>query len=84
MELSDFWGLAGAPLVIALIEGVKRSVPEIPDRLLPALALLFGVAINLYLATLLDQEFAVAAFVGLVTGLSAMGLFSGVKKTAGH
>lgn len=74
-------GIAGAPLVIALVQLVRVTEPDLPGRYLPALTLLLAVLLNLFLAALVGTPPALAILVGLVTGLTASGLYS--QATAG-
>lgn len=74
-------GIAGAPLVIALVQLVRVTEPELPSRYVPALTLLLALLFNLFLATLVGTPLALALLVGLVTGLTASGLYS--QATAG-
>ncbi len=82
-------GLAGAPLVAALTELVKRSWPELEARWWPLVAVLWGLALNIgwaaveLYARMTEQSpvvvYAVALILGLMAGLSASGLYSGNK-----
>ncbi len=74
-------GIAGAPLVIALVQLVRVTEPGLPSRYVPALTLLLAVLLNLFLATLVGTPLTLALIVGLVTGLTASGLYS--QATAG-
>ena len=74
-------GIAGAPLVIALVQLVRVTEPDLPGRYLPALTLLLAMLLNLFLATLVGTPIPLALLVGLVTGLTASGLYS--QATAG-
>lgn len=77
MDLKEFAGLAGAPLVVALTALIKTAWPELPDRWWPILSVVWGIALNEALAYLLGTRYDVAALVGVVTGLAASGLYSG-------
>lgn len=79
MELNQFVGLAGAPLVQALVELVKRTAPSLKSRWYPALSVLFGVVLNLALASILVTDLKAASFIGVLTGLLSSGLFAAGK-----
>ena len=73
MDLKDFAGLAGVPIVIALVEACKRWVQD--ERWWPPLAIVWGVVLNLALAYILHTEYPTAVVVGVVTGLAGAGLY---------
>jgi thiamine transporter ThiT len=72
---------------LALITGVVISLVEVaktlglPSRFAPLLSVLLGVGSLLLLAFF--QPATEVIFTGLVIGLSACGLYSGVKSLAG-
>ena len=76
MDYRSFVGLAGAPLILALVQLVKRTWPELSPRYEPALVLGLAVALNLALAWQLRTDLGLAVLVGIVTGLSASGLYT--------
>jgi len=77
MEFSVY-GIGIIPVIIALVELFKRA--GVPNRWLPLLALALGIVAGfVYLA---PGDPAKSVLVGIVMGLSAVGLFSGVKNTA--
>ena len=77
--MEDLIGLAGVPLIVALVEAVKRVWPDLESRWYPLVALAWGEALNLGLAALLGQDWGRAALLGLVAALAASGLYSGGK-----
>lgn len=80
MELSDFAGFIGAPVIVGLVEVFKRSL-GLPDRLAPVAAIVVGVALNVVIAIRTAQDPVLAALVGIAVGLTTVGLFSGVRST---
>ncbi len=77
---------AGAAVVVGLVEGLKRTLPSLAwDRLAPGAAILLALAWNaLVLAQLgLPVQPITVVFLGVITGLSASGLFSGIRNTTG-
>jgi len=71
------YDIAIVPLIIALVEVFKRF--GMPKQTLPPLAIIFGVVAGIvYIA---PDDLPQAILVGLVMGLSAVGLFSGVKNS---
>ena len=65
-------------LVLAVTEVVKRTV-GLNKRYIPIVSIVVGML----LFGVLDGFNAVSAFAGLISGLTASGLYSGVKATAG-
>lgn len=69
------YDIAVVPVIIALIELVKRA--GVPKRALPLIAVVLGVVSGfVYIAPGQADE---AVLVGVVMGLSAVGLYSGAK-----
>ncbi len=81
MELSDFIGLAGIPLIVALVQVAKSWVSE--DRYYPVLAVAMGLILNLGIAQARGADLPTAMMMGLVAGLAASGLYSQGKTLAG-
>ena len=77
MELSDFVGLAAVPVIIGLVEIVKRWIAD--DRWYPLIALVLGMAINAAIAYQTAGNYLLAVLIGVVAGLAASGLYSGQK-----
>ena len=77
MELTDFVGLAAVPVIIGLVEIVKRWIAD--DRWYPLIALLLGVAINAAIAYQTGTDYLLAVLIGIVAGLAASGLYSSGK-----
>jgi len=75
MELRELIGLGGVPLIIALVELVKRTIPELPVRFHPALAVFWGIVLNVALAYLLAMNYGPAVLIGVVAGLAAAKLY---------
>lgn len=74
MELTDVIGLAGVPLIVALVQVTKAWVVE--ERLYPVLALVLGLALNIGLAAARGSDLPAAVLLGIVAGLAASGLYS--------
>jgi len=71
------YGIAIIPLIVGLIQLAKKF--GFPSRLAPLLSLVLGfTAAFIYIAPGNPKE---AILVGLVIGLSAVGLYSGGKST---
>lgn len=83
MQYSDFWGLAGAPLVVAVLELIKRVIPELSQRWYPISALVAALAINLTIAWQLQTDLVLAVFVAVVVSLTASGLYGQGKALRG-
>ena len=81
MELSDFWGLAGLPLCIALVEVVKGYWTD--KRAYPLVAMAAGVIVNVAIASRSGADPLLAVLLGVVVGLAASGLYSSGKALQG-
>lgn len=78
-DLSQWVGLAGAPLVQALTEWIKQLFPTLDKRFYSSIAVVWGMLLNLALAAAvsgLTWSGAVwVVVVGIATGLLASGLY---------
>lgn len=77
MEEFSVYGIALVPVILAMVELLKRA--GIPKKLSPLVSLLLGVLCGFYYIA--PGEPRKAIFLGIVAGLSAIGLFSGTKNT---
>lgn len=77
MEPKDFLGLSGVPVVIGLTALTKPFLPD--KRLWPVAAMLYAILWSLLLSVILHTDPINACAVGVITGLTANGLYSGVK-----
>lgn len=73
-------GIAAAPIITALVAAIGAGAPVLPRRLYPLLAIGIGVAWNVMVSAALGQLTWVAPIAGVVAGLAASGLYSGVVK----
>jgi len=80
MELTDMAGLAGIPLIVAMVEIAKRWIVD--DRWWAPMAILLGIVWNVGLAAIQHTDMAPAAIVGIVVGLASSGLYSGGRTVA--
>lgn len=78
MDLANVVGLAGVPVIVALVEVAKQTL-ELPRRFWALAAVLLGIAWNLGVAVVLHADLAMAVLVGCLAGLSAAGLWSAMK-----
>ena len=87
MTLSDFVGWNGlfllVPLLIALVDAAKRIFPGMRKRVKPALAIVFGLGLSLYLGLVLGLSPLEQLWWGLVSGLGATGTYTLGKRVAG-
>ena len=90
-ELVAIGGLAGAGVVLALVEVLRRTVGEriIKDRFTPVLAIGIGIGLNALIK--LDSAVGVeettwvgTVLLGILTGLAASGIYSGGKSVMSH
>ncbi len=79
MNPSDFVGVAGVPLIQALVAVCKKALPTVPDAYWPGVSIFWGVVLNLALAYLLGLHYESAALAGVVAGLFASGLYAAGK-----
>ena len=77
MEEFSVYGIALVPVILAMVELLKRV--GIPKKLSPLVAVTLGIFCGFYY--LAPGEPKKAIFLGIVAGLSAIGLFSGAKNT---
>jgi Kef-type K+ transport system membrane component KefB len=77
MEAINVYGIALVPVVLAMVELLKRA--GIPKKLSPIVSIVLGILAGFYYLAPDDPKKAI--FLGLVVGLSAIGLFSGTKNT---
>lgn len=75
MDLKSFIGVAGIPLIQALVALIKTMFPDFPARYYPGLAVFFGIALNVGLAYLLQADYGLSVVIGLIAGLGAAKLF---------
>jgi hypothetical protein len=75
-----WFGVAAVPVIVALVQLCKTSF-KLPSQFAPLAAVVFGIAggLGLHLSHETAHTFAQAVFGGLLAGLSAGGLYSGVK-----
>lgn len=84
-ELIGIGGLAGAGIVLALVEVLRRTVGEdiIKDRFTPALSITVAIGWNALVkldAIPTDETtWLGTVLLGILTGLAASGLYSGGK-----
>ena len=77
MDEFSVYGIALVPVIVAMIELLKRV--GVPKKYSPLIALALGITCGFYY--LAPGEPQKAVFLGIVIGLSAIGLFSGTKNT---
>jgi|GEM_PF-753973 hypothetical protein len=77
MEEFSIYGMALVPVILAMVELLKRV--GIPKKFSPITALILGILSGFYY--LAPGEPQKAIFLGLISGLSAIGLWSGTKNT---
>ncbi len=79
IDLSIIFGMAGAPVITALTELVKRTFPSLSSRYFPLISVVIGICLNLGIAAALAVDLRLAAVTGILAGLAASGLYSWVK-----
>jgi len=85
MESEALIGLAGAGVVMGLVAAVRQAV-NIPSRFTPILSIGLGIGWNVALrgAELGDAAWGATVILGVLSGLSAAGLYSGGKAMSGQ
>ncbi len=73
-------GIAAAPVIVALVAAIGGAAPRIPRTAYPLLAVALGVAWNCAVLSARDAMTWEAPLVGIVVGLAASGLYSGIVK----
>jgi uncharacterized membrane protein YagU involved in acid resistance len=81
MQLAIFASII-APIVAALVEGVKKST-NLPKNILPAVALIIGLAVGLLSQPFTELGLYIRLWAGAFAGLTAVGLFEIVKFRSG-
>lgn len=79
MEMRELVGLAGVPLIVALVQVSKAWVQD--ERYWPLLAMGWGLVLNLGIALALHSDLATAIVYGIVAGLAAAGLYDVGKRS---
>jgi hypothetical protein len=88
IDLTAYVGLSGATIVVILVQLVKNAsgmTEEMQIKYLPFVSILMGIAWNALILLGMAQfprtssGFATMIVIGLLTGLAASGLYSGVK-----
>lgn len=82
MDITMLIGIGGVPIVVGLVEVMKKFVTD--DRFWPLFAIAYGILWNTIAAlatkSIHDQsDLANAILVGVVIGLAAAGLYSGSR-----
>jgi hypothetical protein len=75
MDLKEFYGIVGAPVVVGAVELIKRIFPGLEARFYPIIAFLWAEIINLSIAYVMHFDYATSAIVGFITTLIACGAF---------
>jgi hypothetical protein len=73
----QFLGLAGFPVVAAIVQVFKPWLPD--DKWNPPLALALGILLNVAIAYQQKGDIVLGVLIGIVTGLAASGLYSQAK-----
>jgi hypothetical protein len=77
VDVGEFIGLAGVPVIVGLVEVGKLWVKD--SRWYPLMALACGVSLNVGAALILGRPVPEGVLTGVVAGLAASGLYSGVR-----
>lgn len=74
MELTNLWGLASIPLILALVNILKPLVPD--KRWYPLIAVAIAIGLNFIIGVPIGAPWSACLIFGIVAGLSACGLYS--------
>lgn len=77
MEEITVYGIALVPVVTGMVQLLKMS--GLPKKYLPISSVILGVLSGYYY--LAPDDLPRAIFLGIIVGLSAVGLYSGTKNT---
>lgn len=77
MDEITIYGMALVPVITAMVQLLKMS--GLPKKYLPFSSLIMGILSGFYYLAPGDPPKAV--FLGIIVGLSAVGLYSGTKNT---
>lgn len=78
MEWSQYFGLASVPVIVALVAFVRQV--GVPANWAPLAALALGIVWNVALVPLVQVDYYPAVLLGVLSGLSACGLYDVGKK----
>lgn len=70
----SYYGMILIPIIVGVVAIFK---PMLPTKFLPLLSILFGI----FGAFVIYEDWKEAVLMGIVSGLSASGLWSGTKAT---
>lgn len=73
----------GSPLIVPIVQAIKAA--GLPDRFAPIVAVVLGLVLAFAVALGVpgpDQPYVLTVLLGLASGLSAAGLYSGVRAVA--
>ena len=83
VSVRDMVGIAGVPVIVALVELVKLVFPGLEPRYYPLVAIGWGLLVNLGLMGYSGAAPIEAAAVGILAALAASGLYSQAKVAIG-
>jgi hypothetical protein len=84
IELTQFLGVAGAPVVVALVAVTRMVFPDWPDRVAPLMAFGWAAVINAVVAYSLPVAWPVAILAWILCALVASGVYSQGKAASGN
>lgn len=64
-----------APFVLALVQLIKKTVPNIPANIIPAIGLVIGLLIGAVGYIFTDLDLTTRLWAGGISGLAATGLY---------
>lgn len=77
MEELSIYGIALVPVIVGLLEFLKRF--GVPKQFIPLLSMVLGIFMGFFY--LAPGDTPRALLLGIVLGLASIGLFSGTKNT---
>ena len=81
MEDILLFGTLISPIVLALVELVKKTLPNMDKRFLPVSALVLGILVGFLAQPFTDLDIVLRLWAGGLAGLGATGLFELLKPT---
>jgi predicted RND superfamily exporter protein len=77
-NLASYVFLGSIPIIVALVQVFKVWILD--SRFYPMLSIVFGLIFNIGIAWRLGIDLTSAIVMGIIAGMSAAGLYSGLQK----
>lgn len=82
MDLTEFGGvIGGSGLIVAIVQFIRKVFPTMSDRVAPLVAMVAAILLEVYVAFATNHPLDQGVMLGVVIGLSAMGVYAGGRTT---